>query len=432
MRKIFCLGFISAVALLFAACTPKVDDVFDDSSANRAAKDIAQTQEVLASQPAGWIMHYYGKLSYGGYNVWCKFDKSKVTVASQHFGPDSTFTSHYKIEQSSGTVLSFDEYNPIFHYYSDPSNPDYGTLGKGFLGDLEFRVLSASKDSVILTGKKHGDRIVMIPMNDAKSWADYYKQTMEVVDSMQSFNNYALVVDNDTMRASMTYNYLTVTDKKTGKDIYMPFTVTPKGYVLYQPVTFRGKTVTGFTYSQDGKWLDPADKSIVLIPIIPPINEQFVLGAWNVSYSNLGAFGQSNWDVSKEKYQNKYNEETQYAILGLYEFDSSYGKNFGLSFGSYDGSATWWGTLAMTYTLIGDDEVELTYAPAHNVLNGNYYVKYYGYEYIVRPFAWTKPRHFRLKTNDVKHPEYIIMTDENEPKNVIKVTKRITPWPFRN
>ena len=38
----------------------------------------------------------------------------------------------------------------------------------------------------------------------------------------------------------------------------------------------------------------------------------------------------------------------------------------------------------------------------------------------------------KLTTDDLKHPSYIILTDENEPKNVIKVTNRIKAWPFRN
>lgn len=138
------------MALLVAACTPEVDDKFDNSSAERATMSQAETQKILESQTNGWIMHMYGTLTYGGFNVYCNFKDSKVTVASEFYGPEETATSHYKLEQSSGTVLSFDEYNPIFHYFSDPSITDFGSLGKGFNGDLEFRVLSASADSVVL------------------------------------------------------------------------------------------------------------------------------------------------------------------------------------------------------------------------------------------------------------------------------------------
>lgn len=431
MRKIFNLWLLAAVALLVAACTPEVDDVFDKPSAERITESMSTTRQILESQSNGWIMHYYGNISYGGYNVYCKFANNKVTVASEFFGPDSTYTSHYKLEQSSGALLSFDEYNPIFHYFSDPSNEDFGTLGKGFNGDLEFRVLSASADSVVLLGKKHEERIVMTPLQQG-SWADYYNKVFQVADSMATYNNYALIVDNDTMNASLSYNYLTVTDKATGEDTNMPFTITPSGYELYKPITFRGKTITGFSYADGGNWVNPADKSVKLIPIIPPINEQFVLGAWNVALSGMSSYGQGYWNYSLNNYQVPYGEETRYAILGNYEFSTSYGKNFGLSFGSYDGSSTWWGTLAMNYKLIGKDEVELTYVAANNVLNGNYYVQYYGYANIVYPFAWTTPRRFKLTTDDLKHPSYIILTDENEPKNVIKVTNRIKAWPFRN
>ena len=131
-----------------------------------------KVREVLKSSPNGWLMEYYGNRSLGGYNILVKFEGDQATVASEKWGTNHpagidaagkviTAKSHYKLELSMGTVLSFDEHNPIMHYYSMPNNPDYTyDASEGLSGDFEFRVMHASADSVILRGKKSNNKIV--------------------------------------------------------------------------------------------------------------------------------------------------------------------------------------------------------------------------------------------------------------------------------
>ena len=142
------------LTLLLSACTYRIDDVFDQSSAIRVREEIARTGEILAGAQNGWVMEYYAATKYGGYNILCKFNEDNtVAVQSEIFG-EKVVTSHYKVDQSQGVVLSFDEYNEIFHYFSTPANPDgIGTNGEGMLGDFEFRVLSVSAEEILLEGK---------------------------------------------------------------------------------------------------------------------------------------------------------------------------------------------------------------------------------------------------------------------------------------
>ena len=432
MRKIFNLWIFAVAALFVVACTPEVDDKFDSSSAERAAASQAETQKVLESQTNGWIMRMYGTLDYGGFNVYCNFKDGKVTVASEIYGPEETATSQYKLEQSSGTVLSFDEYNPIFHYFSDPSNTQFGSVGKGFNGDLEFRVLSASPDSVVLLGKKHGNRIVMTPLKEG-SWADYYNKVNTTVENMQGNDFYAVVVDKDTITATMDYNNLSITDYDTGVTTEMPFTVTPTGFELYKPVTFHGKTVTGFTYSDDKDWKNPADNSVSLVPIIPPVNQQLVYRPWYVTYSNLGSFAKKYWGASYN-IQQQVGEEIKYAIFGFFQYSKSYGSNFGLSFGSYSTADdyTYWGTIGLDYKLVGKDEVELTYNSNKNVGDAAWYIKNYYYHYLIVPFSYTTTRRFKVETDNINHPTVMTLTDEDNPENVIKMTRAVKQWPYKN
>lgn len=426
MRKIFNLWIFAVAVLLVAACTPEVDDKFDSSSAQRAAASQAETQKILESQNNGWIMHMYGTLDFGGFNVYCNFKDSKVTVASEFYGPDETATSHYKLEQSSGTVLSFDEYNPIFHYFSDPSNTDFGSLGKGFNGDLEFRVLSATADSVILQGKKHGNRIVMTPLKEG-TWANYYNEVNTTVENMQGNDFYAVVVDKDTITATMDMNRLTVIDPESGESTDMPFTVTPAGFEFYQPVSFRGKTITGFVYSDDKNWKNPADNSVSLVPIVPPVNQQLIYRPWYVTYSNLGAFGQAYWDAFPHA------DNLKYAIFGYFKYYDEYGSNFGLHANQGIGKNYYWGTFGFDYKLIGNDELELTFNAKKDVLNGDYFLSKMNFAYVVYPFAWGKTtRRFKVETDNINHPTLMTLTDEDNPENVIKMTRAVKQWPYKN
>ena len=136
------------VVMAFSACSLKEDDTFDEQASQRSEAHIAEVQKVLYTAPNGWLMEYYGALGFGGYNVMVKFDGSNATFASEKWGPSHvagigadgkcvTTTSHFKIEQSMGTVISFDDYNETFHYYSMPNNPDYNyDKDEGLYGDF--------------------------------------------------------------------------------------------------------------------------------------------------------------------------------------------------------------------------------------------------------------------------------------------------------
>ena len=94
----------------------------------RLQEATAKYMDVLTSAPNGWAMTMYGDLDFGGFNVLCKFEKNgKVTIANEKFAADTTAVSHFKLEQSSGVVLSFDEYCELFHYFSDPVNNRHDT-----------------------------------------------------------------------------------------------------------------------------------------------------------------------------------------------------------------------------------------------------------------------------------------------------------------
>lgn len=425
MKKYYYILLAFAAMLSFSACTPEVDDVFSESSAQRVNNSINNTKELLESAPNGWLMEYYGNTDFGGYNVYAKFKDSRVTVQSEMFGSDNE-TSHYSVKQSSGVLLSFDEYNKIFHFFSDPSLEKYGSSvadlygdnGEAFEGDFEFRVLSTSTDSVVLKGKKHDSKIVMYKVGSDFNWDNYLKECKNVEAKMHSAN-YVITSGSDTLlnvAPSRGHHMLIGTDSN-GEDHKMPYVVSPQGLKLYEPETVGGKTFTGFNISDNDSYTDAGGSDVQLSKVIIPLSQQIATGAWNITFSGLSELNQKYWSYSLQT-QLKMGEEMQVAVLGNYEFSSRYGRNFGLTFCS----GGYWGTIVFNRELVSDDEITLSYAGT-NVLNGDYYLAYFDYIYLVYPFCYNKTaRTFKLTTDNVGDPSWILMTDEANPQNTIRLT----------
>ena len=427
MKKIFNLFTFLAALLLATACSPEVDDLFDKSSSQRMSEAINNTKDILTTPADGWVMHYYGSSMYGGYNVLCKFDKSdRVTVASEVAGKDSTFTSHYKIEQSQGVILSFDEYNDIFHYFSAPHNPDgNGVDGKGMLGDLEFRVMKASADSIILKGKKHNSRVVMLPLKKSTNWSNYIDAVQKRFASMK-YNIYEVVIKGKSYRALRSHHTISFTNPDSQDETRLNFVVTAKGIKLYNPVTIAGETFSEFIYSDDDKWVDANNKNVVLKPVVPPITEQFVSTNWYFAFSNFSAYGQRFWNMIKPGAASM-GENIINAGLGTELINKNKGPQFGLTFVSKGGEGTFWCQYYFTYKIIGKDQISIGFEGKGNG-NAMYYANNAGYLPCVLPFVNNVnkkfvDRVFKLETDNLKNPTYIKFTEVDNSENTFTVTR---------
>lgn len=125
MKKIYNLWILALILIGAGACTSEVDDVFDQSAANRINQSIAEYQEVLRSAGNGWVLNYYpaATKAYGGYTMLIRFHKEGTAdVSCDLFQPDKVSTGAYDMVNSAGPMLTFSTYNEIFHFFSEPSN----------------------------------------------------------------------------------------------------------------------------------------------------------------------------------------------------------------------------------------------------------------------------------------------------------------------
>lgn len=434
MKKIYNILFALIAILSFTSCSNDIDEVFDKPSAERVNDAIAEYKTVLTSAENGWLMKYYPKANtkYGGYNLLLKFGTDgNVTAMSDALGADTKATSHYKLEQSASIVLSFDEYNKVIHFFSDPANPDgIGDNGKGMEGDLEFRVLTATADSVVMLGKKRGAKIVMTPMAKDADWAETINQIDGLEQEMQ-FPKYTCEVNDVKYVATSSYRTITFTSSNAEEgSTTEPYIVTDKGIEFYEPITLNGVTIKGFNYKGgDNYEFDATSGSAKMYGIIPPLTSQLQNGNWFFSVKNMGTYGQAYWNKCYEICQGEEvgGEEMSYAFFGTSSFSSSNGK-YGFVFVSANKYA---GCLNCTATPVDDTHITLKFALSGDS-NGIFYYNSGGYKYIIAALtAGSKGKTYSIEGNDLKSPTVLKLVDVDNPDNYYILSKNTVLYPYR-
>lgn len=448
MKKIIFYALALLTTVTYTSCVSEVEDIFDDSSANRIQTALENERQILTSAANGWVMEFFGsptENSFGGVNLLMKFNAdSTVTVGSEKAtAPYRTVTSHFKLEQSAGTILSFDEYNELVHYFSDPSALEEGwTPGYGFEGDLEFRILSASKDSIILRGKKHGARVVMTPVPDeyANNWEGYLAKVKEVEEEM-IFSSYKLYIGKDTVdvspvNRSFVFSYQEMneeTDSIEDKVKQICYIVTPQGVKLYQDLEYGDYSINGFKYIENAETYEAFQNSdVILAPKFPSLAEQFTNKAnvWWITRENLSDPIKAEWDIA-DKGMAALNETFRYVNLqtksnhfGLYIRNYNTKKKANVS--SSDAGMVWF-----TVTSLNADgnKIKITFADACKKNTdcddgGSFYLnpkKVKDFNHAVYTLGTKEGKIFNLTTDRQKKPSYIILTEDANPDNFIKV-----------
>ena len=409
MKKTYRLLFALTALVFTASCTPEVEDAFDKPSPDRIAEAISETKDILTAAPNGWKMAYQGSGGFGGFNILCRFDKEN-NVFCEEESDHAKATSHYTVQQGQGVLLSFDSFNAALHKYSDPvgkiNGKSVGKDGKGFQGDFEFRVMSCTKDSIVLEGRKHGDRVVMTPMPEDLTWDSFFTQIATVASGMSS-ERYNIIIDKDTLPARMNLHTLHTTDKN-GKAVAIPFIYTPQGIEVLKADSLNGRKLTAFTYSTDDKWVDPNDKSVMLSPRdITPL-EAFFSDNWtiNVGYSSTA-------EMNVWKAAAVYAASKNMEIVTVF-FSTTPGF---LSLSSYVGD--YWGNLRTLYSTSGKNQITIKgFRPnpkgTANERNGAVFYNQYKLKDIANTFLVNgQATDYTLSIDNPKHPLWLRMTSNS-------------------
>lgn len=270
MKKTYILTLLVALA----ACSPRVDDIFDDTSIVRLEQNREVVKERLMGAENGWVMQYFvqSNQSYSdpekhqGYTFMMLFrEDGTVTVGAMVDGVYKTETSMWDVINDNSTVLTFNTFNSIFHYYSNP-DPElglWGADGTGLGGDYEFMVLEYNKTEnyQLLKGKKRNCYVRMYPLAANQDWEQYFT----ILDKMDSF----LFAENVPWDMYVGDRHLTLYNAKNhefrafeagadtlGGGYYYGFITTEKGIRLCDEEILDAKINSeAFNLSADGKRL---------------------------------------------------------------------------------------------------------------------------------------------------------------------------------
>ena len=258
MKRILNIFIAVPAAVLAVSCVYEIEDAFDQSASQRASSRVTECGELLTSAEYGWLIQYYPDPNrvYGGSTYAAKFGADgNVEVAWERAGIASeTETSHYSINMSSSTVLTFDTYNDYIHYWSDPdyfSGNDYG-------GDFEFAYVKGDRDRMEFRGVKTGNRIVFTALGT---------DIVSAIRSVQNIRRQYFVsyeMDGQPLGADPEYNVMTY--ETTAADdpefvVYeaLPFAYSTTGIDFYEPVGIYGITMQHLVWNDDSETFTAAD-----------------------------------------------------------------------------------------------------------------------------------------------------------------------------
>jgi len=254
-------SFIIGVSILSlsTSCEKKMDKIFDENPTDRLNTSVDKVYNTLQANTSSWLMEYYpsSALEFGGYTVFVKFQNSVDVVFEGDFTTKESTKSTYTVVAGAGPILTFDTYNPIFHFFALPQyynktsayqlpgfisgSVGIGASNEGMKGENDFLVLKASADSVILEGRKSYNNSVLTPVNPSEITA--YKAA---VAKFFPLGGYKFEIGNESIPASFA-NALTkralrasITTGTTTSTTTFSYRFTPNGLSFYKEYEING------------------------------------------------------------------------------------------------------------------------------------------------------------------------------------------------
>ena len=402
--------------LLFQSCLKDQEDIFDKPSSLRMQEVLDKTKAALTGNENGWSLDYFPdrNLSYGGIAYAIQFKGSTATVFSQE--SDKSESSLYKLTNDDGPVLSFDTYNSLMHAYATPSKYEYEAKD----GDFEFIIMDVQDDVITLKGKRSGNIMHMHRLS--KPAKDYIDDVKSMEEKMRS-NKYTIMIDDTSVATSRTKHVLMFTDPKTGKSTNIPFVTSSTGFEFYEPVTISDRTVSAFTYSEDGIWKSPEDRSVALMGTPQSLSELLISENWFFKASAISPEALNFFNMAKNGSEGE-GEIVNYLILGPNSI-LDYSGAFGISFisGGYGGS------LIIDAETLDETTVSLFFT-MQGEGDGIWYFHNANYSYLISVLTGVRGYTYTLTADNPKNPTWIKMEQLENPDIYFTVFKEQIATPF--
>ena len=426
MKKIFLYITILAGVFSMSSCLQDTDSKFDDSALVRVKEALIEYNEVLQGATNGWSMEYYPgpNRMWGGFNLLVKFEENNKVSMQSFLGimphnnasetileQDKVYNSSYSMLMGDGPMISFDTFNDILHYFSEPKTTVGEGQARGYRGDYEFNLYEVSKEKVVMRGRKTNNWIVMTPIPESVTWDSVIEET-EKLDTEALFN-VASVVENGTKVGTATLlgeRTLVFRDMEGTTLSSSPFTLTSNALSFYHTSPAKTPTSEVGRLEWDGSNFVSKDGTIKLEPQSQtPLKQLHSLmplyfsGGENMSESMQGQFEQSALLLM-------FNGISYYEIQLDYLDDA--GTYLRLDIPLVLGGSLYTAYVVLEYTEEGDDVINLNIAGFDSIGNGKFAYDN-GASYFVNAVANNKT--FVLTSDSPYRTKKITFTEKDNP-----------------
>lgn len=372
MKKIFYFIVMAlAMAVGFSACSHEEDDLFGESAAQRLNKSVDKYQDLLKSSEKGWVMEFLpSDGSYGGYVYTAKFTDEDVTLvcdlslysSTEEWPAGTELTSKYSVKAEQGVILTFDTYNLLLHFFSEPRG---SSDVDGYESDYEFVFMKTSEnqDTIYLRGKKYGNILKMYKLKDSDS-KTFINQTVDMASSLSLVNYQYLTVNGKDYPVDIEGKtfYINDIDSEDDTEIEKPMFYTPEGFHLYEPIQIGGKTFQYFKYdAATGNIVADDGQSTIALP---SVTDQFLnpKGKWHFDGDDMSEGIQKLYDALPN-YSSSYTFEG--ASIGNSTTTSDLAKGYDKVI-SIEWSLEFWGMSFSSYANYG---IEMTYDESQGTID---------------------------------------------------------------
>lgn len=379
MKKfLYITAVLATVALTSVSCKNEVDDLFDQSAAERAQAAVDEYSAVFTANGGKWVMEYFTTSKEPGYIYLFTFNNDGSVVIS---GKNKWIGDSFKTEKSlwsmlsdNGPVLSLNSYNTIFHVFASPEDipnettEDPDETGYGHEGDYEFMVMETYDDVVRLKGKKYGATIYLrrLPADTDD------KEYLERVDAMKAnlFSSkfsklYITTAQNERFVMTGGVNGVASFYPEVGDAITQTssgnFIVTVDGirFMRTVEVDHADPAADPFTFSKfnyqeaDGSLLCADDNSTIITA--PTLSELFAEknNTWTLTKANITGNLLTLYNDVVSQCKKKLKETFRYFQL----YYSNEDKRFGLRFKS----GNYYGLIFYTLNITEDNKATFTF-----------------------------------------------------------------------
>lgn len=337
MKRLSTFIYGAIILLGIYSCSNEEADIFGKSSAQRLNEAVAEYSKLLCSSENGWAMEYFANEKEKGYTLLMKFRTTGgVTIATKDNYTGNKYTednSMFEVIADNAPVLTFNTYNNLLHYFSNPEddpNTEENENGRGHEGDYEFIVMKASQDLIVLKGKKRGYTIMLRRLSEGQDWEGYLNQLEEIKNTLFSNKIPTLWLttangEKYTLGNSTTGVFDAVPEggDPISQTIKIPFVMQENGFRTLKPFT-GGKeqnealfSVQSFTIAEDGILICTDDGVSRLIP--PSGREMFCNldtwsngSKWSILPTEMGGIFKNLYNIISEKSLSTFKYEFNY------------------------------------------------------------------------------------------------------------------------